>query len=112
MKNGIIYASLDYLVYLSSSGRRSFYFFPFHFDLSFFYSLYDQIFRPSKLLVNAEFHCFRAGIEPKWEDPECAEGGKWSLVLNRKSDLESMWLETVSLIFCGAFYYFLFGNFL
>ena len=49
--------------------------------------------------MNAEFHCFRAGVEPKWEDPECADGGKWSLVSSRKSNLESMWLETVSPVF-------------
>ncbi|XP_078440400.1 eukaryotic initiation factor 4E protein [Wolffia australiana] len=60
-----------------------------------FWCLYDQVFRPSKILVNAEFHCFRAGVEPKWEDPECADGGKWSLVCGRKSTLESMWLETL-----------------
>lgn len=58
-------------------------------------SLYDQIFKPSKLTVNAEFHLFKAGIEPKWEDPECANGGKWTATSSRKANLETMWLETV-----------------
>ena len=35
------------------------------------FSLYDQIFCPSKLSGNADFHLFKAGVEPKWEDPEC-----------------------------------------
>lgn len=57
--------------------------------------MYDQIFKPSKLTVNAEFHLFRTGIEPKWEDPECAHGGKWTVASNRKATLDNMWLETV-----------------
>nr|CAD1819079.1 unnamed protein product [Ananas comosus var. bracteatus] len=57
--------------------------------------LYDQIFRPSKLSGNADFHCFKAGIEPKWEDPECANGGKWSVASSRKATLDTMWLETL-----------------
>ncbi|KAK4356971.1 hypothetical protein RND71_022581 [Anisodus tanguticus] len=60
-----------------------------------FWSLYDQIFKPSKLTVNAEFHLFKAGIEPKWEDPECANGGKWTAMSSRKANLETMWLETL-----------------
>ncbi|KAJ8547193.1 hypothetical protein K7X08_010779 [Anisodus acutangulus] len=60
-----------------------------------FWSLYDQIFKPSKLTVIAEFHLFKAGIEPKWEDPECANGGKWTAMSSRKANLETMWLETL-----------------
>lgn len=60
-----------------------------------FWCLYDQIFKPSKLVANADFHLFKAGIEPKWEDPECANGGKWTVVTNRKADLDEMWLETL-----------------
>lgn len=61
-----------------------------------FWSLYDQIFRPSKLTGNADFHLFKAGVEPKWEDPECANGGKWTIpVNNRKTTFETMWLETL-----------------
>ncbi|CAN4091069.1 unnamed protein product [Withania somnifera] len=60
-----------------------------------FWSLYDQIFKPSNLTVNADFHLFKAGIEPKWEDPECANGGKWTVTCSRKANLETMWLETL-----------------
>ncbi|TYI06009.1 hypothetical protein ES332_A10G128200v1 [Gossypium tomentosum] len=46
-----------------------------------------------------EFWCSNmfqfAGIEPKWEDPECANGGKWSVTSNRKANLENMWLESL-----------------
>nr|QPB75810.1 eukaryotic translation initiation factor 4E isoform [Solanum lycopersicum] len=60
-----------------------------------FWSLYDQIFKPSKVTVNADFHLFKAGVEPKWEDPECANGGKWTATSSRKANLETMWLETL-----------------
>ncbi|XP_042516172.1 eukaryotic translation initiation factor-like [Macadamia integrifolia] len=60
-----------------------------------FWCLYDQIFRPSKFPANAEFHLFKTGIEPKWEDPECANGGKWTVTSSRKTNLDAMWLETL-----------------
>ncbi|KAJ3678532.1 hypothetical protein LUZ60_002335 [Juncus effusus] len=60
-----------------------------------FWCLYDQIFKPSKLVGNADFHLFKTGIEPKWEDPECANGGKWSVAVSRKPALDTMWLETM-----------------
>ncbi|KZV55522.1 eukaryotic translation initiation factor isoform 4E-2 [Dorcoceras hygrometricum] len=60
-----------------------------------FWCLYDQIFRPSKLPGNADFHLFRAGVEPKWEDPECASGGKWTVASSKKATLDDMWLETL-----------------
>ncbi|KAE8726348.1 Eukaryotic translation initiation factor isoform 4E-2 [Hibiscus syriacus] len=29
------------------------------------------------------------------EDPECANGGKWTVISNGKANLETMWLETL-----------------
>ncbi|KAL9401326.1 hypothetical protein Peur_005175 [Populus x canadensis] len=60
-----------------------------------FWCLYEQVFKPSKLPGNADFHLFKDGIEPKWEDPVCASGGKWSVTSSRKADLDTMWLETL-----------------
>ncbi|PWA75407.1 eukaryotic translation initiation factor (iso) 4E [Artemisia annua] len=54
-----------------------------------------QVFKPSKLPGNADFHMFKAGIEPKWEDPEYANGGKWTVTSSRKAGLETMWSETL-----------------
>lgn len=58
-------------------------------------SLYDQIFKPSKFPANADFHLFKTGVEPKWEDPECANGGKWTVTSSKRGNLDTMWLETV-----------------
>ncbi|KAM1924054.1 hypothetical protein ACFX15_021883 [Malus domestica] len=60
-----------------------------------FWCLYDHVFKPGKLTVHADFHLFRAGVEPKWEDPECANGGKWTVTSSRKANLDTMWLETL-----------------
>jgi len=59
--------------------------------------LHETIFQTSKLTANAEIHLFKAGVEPKWEDPECANGGKWTWVVtaNRKEALDKGWLETL-----------------
>ncbi|CAH1453042.1 unnamed protein product [Lactuca virosa] len=53
-----------------------------------FWCLYDQVFKPSKLPANADFHLFKAGVEPKWEDPECASGGKWTVTSSRSLPLK------------------------
>lgn len=59
------------------------------------FSIYNNIHHPSKLGVGADFHCFKHKIEPKWEDPICANGGKWTMTFQRgKSD--TSWLYTVS----------------
>ncbi|CAI9760134.1 unnamed protein product [Fraxinus pennsylvanica] len=59
-----------------------------------FWSVYNNIKQPSKLAVKADFHCFKYKIEPKWEDPVCANGGKWTVTFPRgKSD--TCWLHTL-----------------
>ncbi|GAB2287605.1 translation initiation factor eIF4E [Dionaea muscipula] len=59
-----------------------------------FWSLVNNIHRPSKLAIGADFYCFKENIEPKWEDPVCANGGKWTIPFPRgKSD--TPWLYTL-----------------
>ncbi|KAM7257458.1 hypothetical protein ACFE04_013199 [Oxalis oulophora] len=59
-----------------------------------FWSVYNNIHRPSKLGNRADLYCFKDKIEPKWEDPVCANGGKWTAEYTRgKSDIA--WLYTL-----------------
>ncbi|CAK9136626.1 unnamed protein product [Ilex paraguariensis] len=59
-----------------------------------FWSLYNNIHNPSKLAVGADFYCFKNNIQPKWEDPICANGGKWTVTFARgKADI--CWLHTL-----------------
>ncbi|KAF8077115.1 hypothetical protein N665_1061s0017 [Sinapis alba] len=59
-----------------------------------FWSLYNNMRHPSKLANGADLYCFKHNIEPKWEDPICANGGKWTMNFSRgKSD--DSWLYTL-----------------
>lgn len=63
-----------------------------------FWCFYNNVLQPSKLNAGADFHCFKAGIEPKWEDPKCAHGGKWTAQPPRsggKAALDTYWLHTL-----------------
>ncbi|CAN8232588.1 unnamed protein product [Cochlearia groenlandica] len=61
-----------------------------------FWGLHETIFKPSKLTASSEIHLFKDGVEPKWEDPVCANGGKWTwIVANNKKALDNAWLETL-----------------
>ncbi|KAH7545087.1 hypothetical protein FEM48_Zijuj01G0056100 [Ziziphus jujuba var. spinosa] len=56
--------------------------------------VYNNIHHPSKLSIGTDLHCFKYNIEPKWEDPVCANGGKWTITYGRgKSD--TCWLYTL-----------------
>ncbi|KAG5554206.1 hypothetical protein RHGRI_011908 [Rhododendron griersonianum] len=68
---------------------------PHRLERKWTFCLYDQIFKPSKFPANADFHLFKTGIEPKWEDPECAYGGKWTVTSSSKANLDKMWLESL-----------------
>eukprot|EP00899_Mesostigma_viride_P022592 jgi/Mesvir1/3517/Mv11993-RA.1 len=62
-----------------------------------FWCLYNNIKQPSRLLTGTDFHVFKEGIEPKWEDPRCAQGGKWTAPVTRggtsKDLLNQYWLN-------------------
>ncbi|XP_042376046.1 eukaryotic translation initiation factor 4E-1-like [Zingiber officinale] len=59
-----------------------------------FWGVYNNINHPNKLPIGADFHCFKLGIEPKWEDPICANGGKWTLSCS-KGKVDNLWLNTL-----------------
>eukprot|EP00252_Welwitschia_mirabilis_P002384 TRINITY_DN12319_c0_g1_i1.p1 TRINITY_DN12319_c0_g1~~TRINITY_DN12319_c0_g1_i1.p1 ORF type:complete len:224 (+),score=33.05 TRINITY_DN12319_c0_g1_i1:151-822(+) len=61
-----------------------------------FWRLYNNILPPSKLSVGYDFHCFKEGIEPKWEDPKCANGGKWTISPPKgKGIIDTLWLHSL-----------------
>jgi hypothetical protein len=64
-----------------------------------FGSLYNNIKPPSWLGPNTDFHLFKEGVEPKWEDPTCEHGGKWTVLIprspNNKQTLDTYWLNAV-----------------
>jgi len=61
-----------------------------------FWCLYNNILSPSKLIMGTDFHLFKEGIEPKWEDEKCAKGGKWTYYFPKSrdsNDLDENWLN-------------------
>ncbi|KAF8631102.1 hypothetical protein AX17_005147 [Amanita inopinata Kibby_2008] len=47
---------------------------------------------PSKLERNSNYHLFKTGIKPMWEDPANANGGKWVLTMkNNPALLDRCW---------------------
>ncbi len=62
-------------------------------------SLYNNIKPPSWVSSGADFHLFKKGIEPKWEDPRCEHGGKWTVLVpkgpNTKQTMDTYWLNAV-----------------
>ncbi|KAK7443237.1 hypothetical protein VKT23_015835 [Stygiomarasmius scandens] len=47
---------------------------------------------PSKLERNSNYHLFKSGIKPMWEDPANANGGKWVLTMkNNPGLLDRCW---------------------
>ncbi|PPQ75748.1 hypothetical protein CVT26_001669 [Gymnopilus dilepis] len=42
---------------------------------------------PSKLEKNSNYHIFKSGIKPMWEDPANANGGKWVLTMKNNPQL-------------------------
>ena len=62
-------------------------------------SLYNNIKPPSWLGPGTDFHLFKEGVEPKWEDATCESGGKWTVLVpkgpNAKQVLDTYWLNAV-----------------
>ena len=68
-------------------------------DRSNLHSLYNNIKPPSWVGSGADFHLFKKGIEPKWEDPRCEHGGKWTVLVPKgpsgKQTMDTYWLNAV-----------------
>jgi len=66
-----------------------------------FWRLYNNIVTASSLAPGSNYHLFKSGVKPEWEDPQNEKGGKW--VINfptgsrKKSprDLDECWLNTL-----------------
>lgn len=55
-----------------------------------FWSLYSHLVRPSELTTSTDFHLFKVGIKPMWEDEANQKGGKW-IVRLRKGLVSRCW---------------------
>jgi translation initiation factor 4E len=64
-----------------------------------FWQIYDHIVRPNEFKVTTDYHLFKKGIKPTWEDPANNNGGKWMVRL--KKGLASRYWEELILAIIG-----------
>lgn len=55
-----------------------------------FWVMHNHTKRPSQLDVGANYHFFRKGIKPMWEDSANTNGGKWVFTVALKEDLQRL----------------------
>ena len=70
----------------------------FH-DAETFWRITNNIKPASTLALNSNYHLFRQGIEPMWEDPSNRDGGKFVLTIPKKDSktgrTDEWWLYTM-----------------
>jgi len=66
-----------------------------------FWRYYNHMVKPSRIENNSNYHFFKKGIKPMWEDAHNSKGGKWVLTLKGdKGVLDTIW-ENVVLALVG-----------
>merc|ERR1719198_1670858 len=62
-----------------------------------FWCLFNNMVAPKRLSAGSNYHLFKQGIKPMWEDPTNRQGGKWVLTIPkaRKNQVDQWWMYTV-----------------
>jgi len=66
-----------------------------------FWILYDHTLRPSEVSYPCDYHLFKKGIKPMWEDKENANGGSFSIRIPHSNKVSRYW-EDLLLAFIGG----------
>lgn len=69
------------------------------FKIEHFWRVYDHMIRVNDVKSTTDFHLFKQGIKPTWEDPQNEKGGKWMIRL--KKGLSSRYWEDIVLAIIG-----------
>jgi translation initiation factor 4E len=58
--------------------------------------LQNNITACSDLGLKSDYHLFKKGVRPEWEDPQNKHGGKWSFQFKDKKqvNIDELWLHT------------------
>lgn len=62
-----------------------------------FSSVYNNIAKATELSQKSDYHLFKQGVRPEWEDKQNQKGGKWAFQSKgaSKEHLDDMWLYSV-----------------
>ncbi|KAJ2553052.1 hypothetical protein EV175_003078 [Coemansia sp. RSA 1933] len=67
-----------------------------------FWATYSHLRRTDQVPTITDYHMFRAGVRPVWEDPENVAGGKWMIRL-KKGISPRMWEKLAIAVVGGVF---------
>jgi len=67
-----------------------------------FWAHYNHIVRPNDLPYSCDYHLFRAGVKPMWEDDENKNGGKFIVRIPRGKRTSSRYWEDVLMAVVGG----------
>ena len=62
-----------------------------------FWSLYSHLVKPGDLASHSDFHLFKMGIKPMWEDEANKFGGKWIVRLRKGNNNQLRFIEEATL---------------
>ncbi|KAK1828541.1 eukaryotic translation initiation factor 4E [Podospora conica] len=62
-----------------------------------FWGIYNNIAPVSDLALKSDYHLFKDGVRPEWEDTQNKHGGKWSYQFKDKRgvNIDEIWLHTM-----------------
>lgn len=65
-----------------------------------FWGVYNNIAKATELSQKSDYHLFKQGVRPEWEDKQNQKGGKWAFQSKgaSKEFLDDMWLYSVRLL--------------
>ncbi len=62
-----------------------------------FWGIYNNIQKVSELPVKSDYHLFREGVKPEWEDEQNKRGGKWAFQFRDRQNvnIDEVWLYSL-----------------
>jgi len=68
-----------------------------------FWILYDHTIRPSEVSYPCDYHLFRKGVKPMWEDKENVNGGSFVIKIPHSNKVSRYWEDLVLAFIGGQF---------
>ncbi|KAF2815242.1 eukaryotic translation initiation factor 4E [Mytilinidion resinicola] len=62
-----------------------------------FWGIYNNITSTSELALKSDYHLFKKGVRPEWEDSQNKHGGKWAFQFKDKKaiNIDALWLHVM-----------------
>lgn len=62
-----------------------------------FWGIYNNITKTSELAIKSDYHLFKVGVRPEWEDSQNKHGGKWAYQFKEKRSvtIDELWLNVM-----------------